>query len=259
MELGNFVALPTLVCHLLGRQLREPAQPYLFLSGLVQLSPSGRSLSALQHILENYARYFAQAYQWLATACTSMRTIDRILQRWRIAKTRPYVASGARVLDIGCADGALFRQLKSRIGEGVGIDPYLDRSVDMDHCRLIAGWFPKDLPDPRQFDVITMLAILEHIPAKDHPQLAADCARFLKPGGYLVITVPSPIVDRLLSLLNFMRLIDGMSLEEHYGFDASKTPSIFSVGGLMLVKAEKFQLGLNNLFVFTRIEEPQRG
>jgi hypothetical protein len=43
-----------------------------------------------------------------------------------------------------------------------------------------------------------------------------------------------------------------MSLEEHYGFDPSCVPSLFSVGKLELIKAKKFQLGLNNLFVFRR-------
>jgi len=185
-----------------------------------------------------------------------MKAVDRLLQRWRIAKARPYIASGARVLDIGCADGALFQQLRSRIGEGVGIDPDLGRSLDMGYYKLISGWFPQDLPDARPFDVITLLAVLEHVPPDQLSQLAQDCARFLNPGGHLVLTVPSPSVDRILDLLMRMHIIDGMSLDEHYGFEPRQTLSIFSVGVMTLVKAQRFQLGLNNLFVFTKTGEP---
>jgi 2-polyprenyl-3-methyl-5-hydroxy-6-metoxy-1,4-benzoquinol methylase len=184
-----------------------------------------------------------------------VKAIDRMLQHWRIAQARPYISQGARVLDIGCADGAMFRRLGAQIGEGVGVDSALERSLEMEHYRLIRGTFPQDLPDDEPFDVITMLAILEHLPPTSHPALAQSCAEFLKPGGYLVITVPSAKVDLILSMLKFMQLIDGMSLDEHYGFDARRTPEIFSVGGLALIKTKRFQLGLNNLFVFQKTKE----
>jgi hypothetical protein len=83
-----------------------------------------------------------------------MKTIDRLLQRWRIAKVRPYVSSGARVLDLGCADGVLFRRYESIVGEVIGIDPTLPHSTDAGGCRLIAGRFPNDLPDFGAFDAI---------------------------------------------------------------------------------------------------------
>lgn len=183
-----------------------------------------------------------------------MKRLDRILQRWRIAKVRPYIPSGARVLDIGCADGALFSQFRSHIGEMVGIDPTLRRSLELDRCKLISGQFPQNLPWAGPFDAITMLAVLEHIPSEQQRRWATECARLLRAGGCLVITTPSPAVDRILALLKFLGLIDGMSLEEHYGFDPRCIPSIFSAGKMELIKAEKFQFGLNNLFVFRKID-----
>ena len=181
-----------------------------------------------------------------------MKPLDRVLQHWRIAKVQSRIPQGARVLDVGCADGALFRQCKGRIGEGVGIDPALDTPVQMEQCKLLTGRFPQDLPAVQPFDVITMLAVLEHIPVEEQPGLALACARLLNPGGSLLITIPSPLVDHILSLLKWMRLIDGMADEQHYGFDPHQTPSLFAVEPLLLVKAEKFQFGLNNLYLFQK-------
>jgi 2-polyprenyl-3-methyl-5-hydroxy-6-metoxy-1,4-benzoquinol methylase len=184
-----------------------------------------------------------------------MRALDRLLQRWRIAKARPYIARGARVLDIGCADGVLFDHLQSEIKELVGIDPTLPQSIETKRCRFISGSFPDGLREDGPFDAITMLAVLEHIPAAEQTRWAPACARLLKPGGFLIITAPSPVVDRILAILKALHLIDGMSLEEHYGFEPHQVPSLFADGKLELVKARRFQLGCNNLFVFRRAFE----
>ena len=181
-----------------------------------------------------------------------MKALDRLLQRWRIAKAGPYIDDGARVLDVGCADGALFRQFGGRIGEGVGIDDDLDSNVKTAKTELIRGVFPESLRDQPPFDVITMMAVLEHVPTERQDLVAQGCYDYLKPGGFLVITTPSPAVDYLLDALKFLRLIDGMSLEEHYGFEPSETLNIFGRRGFRCVRAKKFQLGLNNLFVFQR-------
>lgn len=181
-----------------------------------------------------------------------MKPLDRMLQRWRISKVGPYIEPGNRVLDIGCADGALFRRYGGRITRGIGIDPGLDRSVEGGRWRLIAGRFPEDLPQCNGVDLITMLAVLEHIPPAEQPLAARHCARLLSDGGRLVITVPSPAVESVLRFLKGLRLIEGMSLEQHYGFDPRTTEALFSAHGLQLTEDRRFQLGLNNLYVFRK-------
>jgi SAM-dependent methyltransferase len=180
-----------------------------------------------------------------------MKPLDRFLQHWRIHKTRPYITRGARVLDIGCADGELFRVLTPIIGEGVGIDPDLERPLTTPMYRLIRGWFPQALPDSEPFDTITLLAVLEHIPLGQQAEFARDCVRALTPNGRLIITVPSPLVDHILAILLRLRLVDGMAVEQHYGFKPDRVPALFGQE-MRLVTARTFQFGLNHLFVFQK-------
>lgn len=181
-----------------------------------------------------------------------MKFTDRVLQRWRIDKIRPYIPLQARILDVGSSEGELFLRLGGSLREGMGIDPELKADTSIHGMPLIAGFFPRDMPDVGPFDVITMLAVLEHFPPSEYADLSQGCARFLKPGGLLLITVPSPRVDHILAVLKFFRLIDGMSLEQHHGYDVTQTTEIFKRDGFRLKVHARFQLGLNNLFVFER-------
>jgi hypothetical protein len=97
-----------------------------------------------------------------------------------------------------------------------------------------------------------MLAVLEHIPTARQAALADACHELLRDGGRLIITVPSPKVDHILAFLCFLRLIDGMSLEEHHGFKPGDTARIFAPPRFRLLAHERFQLGLNHLFVFEK-------
>ncbi len=182
-----------------------------------------------------------------------MKYVDRVLQGWRIRKAAAFVRRGDRVLDIGCADGTLFH-LVPDLGQSVGVEPGLDVASlpRIPNVSFYSGYFPDALPGPMTFDVITMLAVLEHVPAEQQAPLARACASHLKPGGRLVITVPSPAVDYVLAVLQWLKIIDGMSLEQHYGFESAQTPRVFSPYGLDLIVKRRFQLGFNNLFVFER-------
>src|SRR5262245_36949355 len=175
-----------------------------------------------------------------------MKYIDYLGQRWRIEEAAPHIPNGARILDIGCADGALFRLLGKPVGAGsMGIDPTLTARGEVDGKPLVPGKFPSDMPAVDPFDAITMLAVLEHFPTSEHASLEQGCRRYLKPGGRLIITVPSAQVDYILAALKFFRLIHGMALEEHHGYDVSDTTKIFSAAHFRLVRRKKFELGLN--------------
>lgn len=183
-----------------------------------------------------------------------MTAVDRFLQDWRIRKARPHIGPGSRVLDLGSADGVLFERLGDCGPGSLGIDPVLPATRrSRQGFALVRGYFPQDVPaDAGPFDAIVMLAVLEHFPPDQYAPLADGCARLLRPGGRLIITVPSPAVDRILDVLVALRLVHGMSLEEHHGYDVDETGRIFDTPRFRLVERSAFQVGLNNLFVFER-------
>ncbi|OYU97735.1 MAG: hypothetical protein CFE21_05455 [Bacteroidetes bacterium B1(2017)] len=182
-----------------------------------------------------------------------MKALDKYLQGVRIKKARKFVQKNNSVLDIGSVDGVMFERWKGHISKGLGVDPTLNQVIDGGFYKLYPGYFPDACPKGETFDAITLLAVLEHIPTSQQEQLAKDCFAYLNPKGRLIITVPSPQVDTVLEVLLKFRLIEGMSLEEHYGYKPEDTERIFAAPHFKLLHKETFQLGLNNLFVFERL------
>jgi SAM-dependent methyltransferase len=183
---------------------------------------------------------------------TRLKPLDRLLRYWRILKVRPFIPRGARVLDIGCFDGTLFRVLRKRITSGVGVDPALSLSLDLGAFQFVDGRFPLPLPSQEPFDAIALLAVLEHVDTDAITDLRDRCVDLLAPGGVVLVTVPSPAVDHILEGLQRLHLVAGIALHEHHGFDPKSVPPMFADRRLRLTVARRFQLGLNNLFVFTR-------
>ncbi len=101
------------------------------------------------------------------------------------------------------------------------------------------------------FDVVTMLAIYEHL-GKYREYITNLIYHVLKKDGIVILTVPNKAVDYVLYVLVNLKLIDGMSLEQHDHFKASDTIHIFSKCGFHLKHKSKFQFGLNNLFIFKK-------
>jgi SAM-dependent methyltransferase len=181
-----------------------------------------------------------------------MKKLDRLLQHMRVRKVLPLIAPGARVLDIGCADGVLYRN-GPRLGRYVGVDPDAPSDGPRDGATFVRGTFPSAALGPEdRFDVITLLAVLEHVPIGAQPAFAGACAAHLVPGGVLAITVPSAAVDRILDVLKALRALDGMETGQHYGFDPATTPAVFLPHGFRLERHETFELGLNHLYVLRR-------
>lgn len=183
-----------------------------------------------------------------------MTPLDRLIRSVRERQAKPHIPRGARVLDIGCADGHLLRALGPHIHDSVGIDAEAplasDSTASGGRYRLIRGRFPDDLGAVGQFDVVTMLALFEHVADADRARFVEACRGLLRPGGRVVMTVPAAAVDRIVGVLMTLRLVHGMDIESHHGYDPERTPTLFS--GFRMARHERFELGLNHLFVLER-------
>ena len=183
-----------------------------------------------------------------------MTWLDQFLQRWRIRMALRELPKVSRLLDIGTHDGTLFRLTGAA---GVGIDPELIDGPPLPGVTMVRGLFPNDLPPlPHElFDAAAALAVVEHIPEDELATWAKALAGMMAPGGLMIITVPAPAVDRILHVLIALRLIAGIEAHQHHGFKPSDLESIFTAPHWRRRKHQRFQLGLNHLYVFERTSD----
>jgi len=184
-----------------------------------------------------------------------MKIIDKVLRYWR---TKVALSHAPRLMnsvyDIGCDEGYLLKQLGQSVIRKEGVDPGLDVDIAVEDIKLWKGFFPRIFnknDTEESYDAIFALAVFEHFSVEDINSSAQIIKRRLSPNGRLIVTVPHPFVDQILDVLLYLRLIDGQATEEHHGFNPADLVDSFSKN-LTLIKHEKFQLGLNNVFVFEK-------
>ncbi len=103
-------------------------------------------------------------------------------------------AGGRRLLDAGCGDGRLCFDLAREGWNVTGVD-YSERAIAYawafcPEVALVVRDLASYWPDT-QFDAITCMEVLEHIPPTALPNVVRNLSRCLRDGGILVVTVPS--------------------------------------------------------------------
>jgi SAM-dependent methyltransferase len=182
--------------------------------------------------------------------------LDIFICRWRSRVAREQVRAGDTVLDFGCGHQAMFlRSVQPWIKQGVGLDYDADAGQPAPNLELqrfhFTGHF--DLPDA-SFSVVSILAVLEHIPVGQVDALFREFARVLAPGGRILITTPTPAAKPVLDFLAFkMHVISEPEIADHqHYYSEPDLQALAERHGLKVSTYRRFLLGFNCFAAFTK-------
>lgn len=165
----------------------------------------------------------------------------------RVRRILSFIKPEYEVLDVGCGVGSFIKALGPFIKNGVGIDKKAGVSKEGNIKLLQADFDGKKLPlKDNQFDCVTMLAVLEHL--NNRLEILKEIRRVLKPGGNLLITVPSWAAKPVLEFLSYrLGIVNEEEVRDHKTYFWKKELlSLAEQAGFRDLKHKYFQLVFNN-------------
>ena len=174
--------------------------------------------------------------------------LEPLLRQLRLRKIRPHVPRNSVILDIGCGTNATFlKAISPHVKQGFGVDfkvkEFKSSNIETKQLRL-----ESHLPFPdRSFQVVTMLAVLEHI--EQEKQILQEIYRVLIPGGKLVLTVPSVWSQPVLEFLAYkLKIVSPAEIRDHKRYYNRKKLQkvLVEITNFQEFRHQYFQLWMNN-------------
>lgn len=177
------------------------------------------------------------------------------LQTRRFQAVKPYLIGD--VLDLGCGRAELLNWLEPEQSY-FGVEGEEDRVADLkamfsEHTFLACDLDLDRLDIDKQFDTITMIAVIEHL--TNPSNLLRQVPELLRKHGRLVITTPSPLGDRIHQVGARLGLFSMIAVEDHSQiYSPVSLSALLSQFEFEIVRFQRFLWGGNQLFVCKRTQ-----
>ena len=181
-----------------------------------------------------------------------MALMSGYIRNQRLNAVKPYIKGD--VLDIACGQANVLLHFGEKINNYTGIEFSETRVKELKSKYPTAEFFAKDLDEDdlmlsNKFDVILMIALIEHIYNQKH--LFAQILKNLKPSGKIVITTPTPFGNDIIHRYGAnLGLFSKAAADDHIVIYNKKRFQILAKDFRLSIDAYKrFQLGCNQLVV----------
>jgi len=166
----------------------------------------------------------------------------------------PVSTRGGRILDVGCGATAHFLS-RTQFAEKAGVERNItshdieqaaQRGITLIRHDLVEC---HNLPfEDNSCDVVTMMAVIEHVRRNVAVAVASSALRVLRSNGVFIVTTPSKWTDGLLRVLARTGMVSREEIDEHQElYTQDSLRQLFEEAGFdrRSITTGRFELGMN--------------
>ncbi|BAY31821.1 type 11 methyltransferase [Nostoc carneum NIES-2107] len=180
--------------------------------------------------------------------------LEPILRHLRLKRVISHIPKDSAVLDVGCGTAATFlKTISPQIKQGCGVD-FKVKDFQSGNIQTKQLMLENHLPfKDESFDVVTMLAVLEHI--EHEKEILKEIYRVLAPQGKLILTVPSVWSQPVLEFLAYrLKIVSEAEIRDHKRYYKRETlrKVLVNFTGFQEFHHQYFQFWMNNFCTVTK-------